>query len=158
MIAGRLDVLVFALGGHRYGLLSSGVAEIVPAVTIVPLPDAPPIVEGIINVRGRLVPVLDIRARFRLLAKPLAHTDHLILAWAGPRLVAIRADRALELAQIDGDKVEDSDAVGGSQYLAGVAKLGDGLVLIHDLQTFLAQAEVVALDQALAADSSSLQP
>lgn len=119
------------------------------AVTVVALPKAPAIVEGIINVRGAVVPVLDIRARFRLAAKAIAHTDHLILALAGPRLVALRVDRALDLARIEAREVEDAkEVVPGADYVAGVARLPDGLVLIHDLRTFLSEAEAASLDEA----------
>ena len=146
----QLEVLVFEVGGQRYALRSREVRELVRAVTMVALPRAPAIIEGIINVRGTVVPVLDIRTRFRLPARAVAHTDHLILAWAGLRLVALRADRALDLARLEAS--EDARAiVPGADYVSGVARLADGLVLIHDLRTFLSQAEAVALDQALPA-------
>jgi purine-binding chemotaxis protein CheW len=147
-----MDLVVFEIGGVRYALPAPAVSEVVRAVTVVPLPQAPPIVEGLINVRGALVPVLDVRTRFRLPAKAASHTDHLILAWAGPRLVAIRADRALDLARVEAGDVEDATTVvPDAEYVSGVAKLSDGLVLIHDLRTFLKVAEAVALDDAVAA-------
>jgi purine-binding chemotaxis protein CheW len=146
-----MDVLVFEVGGVRYGLPAPQVREIVRAVTIVPLPKAPPIVEGLINVRGDLVPVFDVRTRFRLAAKPLSHTDHLVLAWAESRLVAIRADRALNLERVESDSIEDPTLLAReTRYVAGVAKLPDGLVLIHDLRAFLDEAETTALDDAMA--------
>jgi purine-binding chemotaxis protein CheW len=148
----QLEVLIFDVGGQRYGLPSNVVDEVVRAVTVVPLPKAPAIVEGVIDVRGALVPVLDIRRRFRLAPKPLEHTDHLVLAWAGPRRVAIRADRALDLLHIDVARIEDAKAsLPATEYVMGVAKLEDGLVLIHDLETFLSRAEDEALDDALSA-------
>ena len=88
-----MDVLVFEISGLRYALPTSDVSELARAVTIVPLPKGPPIVEGIINVRGRIVPVLDIRSRFRLPPKAVSPTDHLILAHAGQRLVALIRSR-----------------------------------------------------------------
>jgi purine-binding chemotaxis protein CheW len=148
----QLELLVFDVGGQRYALPSKVVGEIVRAVTIVPLPKAPSIIEGVIDVRGSVVPVLDIRTRFRLAPKPLEHTDHLVLAWAGPRRVAIRADRAQDLLRFDAARIEDARAsLPAAEYVTGVAKLEDGLVLIHDLETFLSRAEDEALDDALAA-------
>lgn len=145
----RIEVLTFEIGGQPYALPARTVRELVRAVSIVPLPKAPAIVEGVINVRGSVVAVLDVRARFRLPPKPLEHTDHFVLAWAGRRLVAIRADRALDLLYLDADRIEDPKvAVPGAEYIAGVAKLPDGLLLIHDLETFLSQAEGTALDAA----------
>lgn len=149
-----LEVLVFDLGGQRYALRCSEVRELVRAVTVVPLPRAPAIIQGIIDVRGAVVPVLDIRARFGLPSRAATHTEHLILAWAGKRLVAVRTDRALALAQLRASDVEDAAGLGtGVEYVAGVAKLPDGLVLIHDLRTFLSGTEAAALDEALAAPS-----
>jgi purine-binding chemotaxis protein CheW len=117
---------------------------------MVPLPKAPPIVEGVINVHGQVVPVLDIRARFGLPPKALSHTDHLIVARVGSRVVALRADRALNLAHLDEQHIEDASQIAPSaEYISGVAKLPDGLVLIHDLRTFLEEAEATALDRAL---------
>jgi purine-binding chemotaxis protein CheW len=151
-----MDVLVFEVGGVRYALPASDVREIVRAVTIVPLPKAPPIVEGVIDVRGDLVPVLDVRSRFRLAPKSLSHTDHLVLAWAGPRLVAIRVDRAQNLLRVEPESIADPTLTTRDvQYVAGVAKLPDGLVLIHDLRAFLDEAEATAIDQATVTVSQS---
>jgi purine-binding chemotaxis protein CheW len=146
----RLEVLVFEIGEQRYGIPVSGVREVVRAVTLVRLPGGPAIVEGIINMRGRVVPVLDLRARFRLPAKDPEHTDHLIVGWAGPRLVAVRADRALGLVALDSTEIEDPGSVtAGVEYITGVAKVRDGLLLIHDLGAVLSQAEAEAVDGAL---------
>jgi purine-binding chemotaxis protein CheW len=147
-----MDLVVFEIGGVRYALPAPAVREVVRAVTIVPLPDAPPIVEGLINVRGVLVPVLDVRTRFRIPANAGAVSDHLILAWAGTRLVALRVDRAVEVAAVDARDIENAKAVvPDANYVVGVAKLPDGLVLIHDLCTFLDDAERAALDTAFVA-------
>jgi purine-binding chemotaxis protein CheW len=146
-----LEVLVFELGGQRYGVPAAAVQEVVRAVTIVPLPRAPAAVEGIINVRGRIAPVLDLRQRFRLPARPLEHTDHLVVARAGQRLVALRVDRASDLVRLAGKDIEEArDAVPGAEYVTWVAKLPDDLVVIHDLETFLSRAETEALEGALA--------
>jgi purine-binding chemotaxis protein CheW len=146
MTDGSSEFLVFEVGGSRYGLPSSDVAELLRSVTIAALPKAPPVVEGVLDVRGRLVPVLDIRRRFDLPAKPADPADHLVLAWAGDRLVALRVDRAIELARIDRTRITAMDTVvQGTGYIAGIARLPDGLVLIHDLGGFLSQAEAEQL-------------
>jgi len=65
--------------------------------------------------------------------------------------VALRVDRATELISVDAAEIDRAEPLlGRSQYFAGVAKLADGLVLIHDLEAFLSAAEAAALDQALA--------
>ena len=103
-----LEVVVFEVGGQQFGLPASDVRELQRAATVTPLPRAPAVVEGVVNLRGTVVPVLDIRARFRLPPKPMQHTDHFVVAAAGERLVALRVDRAtletefLKLAEAEG--------------------------------------------------------
>jgi purine-binding chemotaxis protein CheW len=144
------EILLFEIGGGRYGLLSADVRELLRAVTITPLPSAPAIVEGLINLRGKIVPVLDIRARFRIPPKPLEASDHFVVAIAGASLVAIRVDRAIDLVRVDDRQIEKEKGIlPGAEHVAGVAKLADGLVLIHDLRTFLTESEALALDEAL---------
>jgi purine-binding chemotaxis protein CheW len=145
------EILTFALGERRYAVWSADVRELLRAVTIVPLPRAPRIVEGVFSLRGRIVPVLDVRSRFGLPPKELEPSDHLIVAAVGPRMVVIRADRALDLVRIDDAQVDElTSLAGGSGFVAGVAQLPDGLAVIHDLRAFLTAAESAVLDEALA--------
>ena len=140
------------MGGQTYGLPTADVRELVRAVTITPLPNAPAVIEGVVNVRGRVVPVLDVRARFRMPAKALDPSDHFIVASAGARGVILRVDRATHLALVDEASVQPPETLGPSAtYVAGVAKLEGGLVLIHDLTTFLSAAETASLDAAMSA-------
>jgi purine-binding chemotaxis protein CheW len=138
------EFLIFDLEGVRYGLPVADVREIVRAVLPVPLPGAPGVIEGVVNLRGRVVPVLDLRRRFRLPARPIEPTDHLIIAHAAGRLVALRVDRAVELAQVAEGDVQDVAA-------ARIAKLPDELVVIQDTGALLSGAESSALEQALPA-------
>jgi purine-binding chemotaxis protein CheW len=154
----QVEVLVFEVGGQRYGLPASVVRELVRAVTIVPLPRAPAIIEGIINIRGKVVPVLDVRTRFRLAPKPAELGDHLVVAWAGERLVALRVDRAVELVRLESHDIEEAKGVvPGMEYISWVAKLPENLVLIHDLRTFLSRAEAAGLDETLPATAPAGQ-
>jgi purine-binding chemotaxis protein CheW len=144
------EVLVFEVEGQRYGLPTADVRELVRAVAITPLPHAPAVIEGVVDVRGCVLAVLDVRARFGLPSKPLEPSDHFIVASAGPRGVILRVDRATHLALVDEASVQTPQTLGPSAtYVAGVAKLEGGLVLIHDLTTFLSAAEAASLDEAL---------
>jgi purine-binding chemotaxis protein CheW len=149
---GALDALVFELAAERYALPIGDVVEVLRAVAIRALPQAPAIVEGIFDLRGELVPVLDMRARFRLTPKPLDPGEHLIVAQAGSRRVALRADQALALERLRAVAPEQAGNLPrGVGYVAGVASTADGMVLIHDLRAFLDQAETLELDRALQA-------
>jgi purine-binding chemotaxis protein CheW len=145
-----MDLLLFDLDDRRYALPVAAVRETVRAVAITPLDGAPGVVEGVIDVRGTVTPVFDVRARFGLPAKAVALSDHLVLATAGDRQVALRVDRVRDVATLPDQAMTPARAEdAATRHLAGVARLPDGLVLVHDLDAFLSQGEREALDSAL---------
>lgn len=161
------EALVFLIADERFALLLADVIEVQRAVAIRPLPHAPAIVEGIIDVRGELVPVLDLRARFGLPPRALDPSEHLIVAQAGVpgtmpaggrRRVAVRVDQALGIEQLEVTTTDRAENLSRDlRYVAGVASTPDGLVLIHDLQAFLAQTEALELDRALEAAAAAAE-
>jgi purine-binding chemotaxis protein CheW len=145
-----LELLVFQLGDLRLALELTVVREVARAVEILPLPGAPPIVEGIIDVRGEIVPVYDVRQRFGLAPAGLHPDQRLVIAWTGERLVALRCDSTEWIEAVVG--VADAEPLlRGRALIEGVGRLPDGLVLIQDLPAFLDAAEQEALDAALQA-------
>jgi purine-binding chemotaxis protein CheW len=154
-----VDLLVVEIGRQRYALLLASVREIHRAVTIVTLPRAPPIIEGVIDVRGTVIPVLDLRARFGLPPREVEPDDHLVVAWAGERLVAIRVDQAREIAHVEASAIQRAATSSpGIEHVAGVARLMDGVVLIHDLAHFLSAAESAHLDATLSTTGEAPSP
>ena len=144
--------VLFLLAGQRYGVTADRVEEIARAVQTTPLPAAPPLVEGAIDWRGRIVPVLDLRGRFRLPPKPLQLSDQLILARSRDRAVALRVDEVSDVVALAADTiVAAQEALPGVGMLAGIVRSADGLILIQDLDSFLSEAELDALDRAVAA-------
>ena len=145
-----MRLLLTEIGGLRYGMRESDVVELIPSLATTRLPRAPAIVEGVANIRGRVVPVLDVRTRFGLAPKDTALSDHLVICNAAGRRVAFRVDRALDLVSVADDAIEDArSVVSGGGHLVGVAKLPDGITLIHDIAAFLSQAEREQVDAAL---------
>ena len=115
------------------------------------LPQAPAVVDGIINVRGELVPVLNVRRRFGLAPTPPSPADHLILARTD-RLVALRVDRVADILSIDAAAIEHlAPMVPGAVYVSSIARLPDGLILIQDLPKFLSSDERLELTKAMRA-------
>jgi purine-binding chemotaxis protein CheW len=150
-MAEPIALLVFELAGGRYALRMDQVREVVAAVFITPLPSAPPVVEGVVDVRGATVPVYDLRYRFRLPAVRLHPAERMVVAWSGERQVAFRCDAVEWLETVPTESVEEPDRLtSGNGLIIGVARLEDGIVLIHDLPAFLDDAERQALDAALA--------
>lgn len=147
---GDLAVLTVEVGGLRCGLPMSDVIELHPVVASTSLPGAPPVVDGVIDVRGSVVAVLDLRFRLGLPRREPLLSDHLVVSRVGPRTVALRVDRALDLTNIAQGSIDSAEDLAGSKYLTGVARLPDGLVLIHDLASFLSADEAADLDYALA--------
>lgn len=143
-------LLTFEIADRRYALPAGIVQEVVRAVAFSPLPKSPPIIEGVVNYRGTLVPVLGTRQRFGLAPLPLAPDQHLLVAVLGSRRVALRVDRALDVITVDDNLIEPADRIApGTEYVAGLAKLPDGLVVIHDLERFLSLPESHQLEAAL---------
>lgn len=164
-----IDILIFALGARRGGLLAAQVIEVLRAATVLPLPGAPAVVEGVLDVRGEVVPVIDPRPRLGLPSSPLRPSDRLVLAQAGRRRVAVRVEQVLELRQVPADAVTEATRLTTTvPHVVGVARLPPAatpameggaaqgidegsLVLLHDLEAFLSRAEDEALEAALRA-------
>jgi len=147
---GSNQLVVFTLNDRRYGLPLSAVERIVRVVDVTSLPRAPDIVLGVVNVQGRILPVIDVRRRFRLPEREVAVADHMVLARAGRRPVALVVDSvAGVLEHSEREIVGAEEVLPDLQYLEGVVKLDDGLILIHDLETFLSLEEDADLERAL---------
>lgn len=144
------QLLLLSLGPLRLGLPVEQLLEAVRMVAVTALPGAPQVVEGVINYRGTLAAVLDIRARFGLASVPPHSSQYLVLAQLPERRVAIRVDAVLDLIAIDASLIEPvADIHRNSDYIAGIARLETGLVVIHDLRRFLDALEDSQLERAL---------
>ena len=147
--AGQL--VMFLLDDCRYAVRLAAVRRIVPLVDITRLPQAPDIVRGVINVEGRVIPVIDIRRRFRLPERESSLNDQIILAQAGRHAVALIVDAALGVIDAPATMIAQIDEIlPGLEHVAGLVKRADGLILIHDLDTFLSLEEAEKLEGALA--------
>ena len=144
------QLVVFTLDDRRYGLPLAAVERVVRMVDLTPLPRAPDIVLGVVNVQGRVIPVVDLRRRFRLPERDIALADQLVIARTARRPVALVADAATGVLEYSArEAVGARDIVPGVEYVESVVKLADGLVLIHDLDRFLSLDEKTALDRAI---------
>lgn len=152
MDAAVLQLVVFKLADQRYALHLSAVERVVRIAELTVLPKAPQIVLGIINVRGRVIPVVDTRRRFGLPARELNLSDQLIIARTSQRVVALLADVVAGVIQHSRAAITAATEILRTlDYVEGVVKLEDGLVFIHDLDTFLSPVEEQTLEQAMPA-------
>jgi len=142
--------VVFTLDEQQYALPLSNVERIVRAVEITLLPKAPEIVLGVINVRGEIIPVVNIRKRFRLPEHEITLSDHLIIAQTSRLAVALLADRVGHVLDVPETEIISAKKIlPAMDYVEGVVKLEDGLILIHDLEKFLSLEEERALERAM---------
>ena len=142
--------VVFSLDGQRYALHLSAVERVIRVVEMTSLPKTPDIVLGIVNVEGQIIPVVNIRKRFRLPERELDLSDVLIIAQIPRRTVALVADNVSGVIEgSEQDITEAKEILPRMEYVKGVVKLKDGLVLIHDLDKFLSLEEDKELDSAL---------
>jgi len=142
--------IVFSLDEQRYALHLSRVERAVRAAEVTPLPKAPEIVLGVINVQGQIVPVVDLRKRFRLPQREIDPSNRFIIARSSRRRIAIVADSIQGLAERPEREVIAAEKIlSGMEYVEGVAKLEDGMALIHNLDQFLSLDEERVLNDAL---------
>ena len=143
-------LIVLALDSQRYALPLPVVDRVVRMAAITPLPKAPDIVLGIVNIQGRVIPVINMRRRFCLPDREIALTDQLVVAHTAQRPVALVADAVLDVIACSAQSLIAADNILPKvEYVEGVIKLADGLILIHDLDKFLSLEEASSLDHAL---------
>lgn len=144
------SMLVFTMDAQRYAIPLASVERVFPTVEITAIPKAPEIVLGVVNIRGRVVPVVNLRRRFRLPEREPEIYDHMIVASTGKRVVAIVVDGATGVLEIPESEITAlRDILPGAEYIEGVVRLPDGLILIHDLETFLSLEEEKLLSRAM---------
>ena len=144
------QLVVFRLDPQHYALPLAVVERVVRAVEITPLPNAPAIVLGAIDVHGRVLPVLDIRQRFLLPDRQMCPADWFLLAHTARHTVVLVVDESEGVVERhQADVVVSTQIAPGLDHFPGVARLDDGLVLIHDLEKFLSLDEARALDEAM---------
>jgi purine-binding chemotaxis protein CheW len=142
------QIVVFALGEERYGLEISTVYEIIRQQPITAVPQAPASVEGVINLRGRIIPVVDLRDRFGLPPSVASNASRVVVCDANGLRVGLIVDGVSEVLMVPDDAVEPTPeiAVGtGTEYVRGVAKLDDQMIILLDLVHLFSASETGAL-------------
>jgi purine-binding chemotaxis protein CheW len=145
-----MQLVLFALDEQRYALALASVQRAVRVDNVTPLPKAPPSVLGILNVKGDVVPVYDLRRRFHLPEREIEIADQLIIATTSRQTVALLVDSVSGVFEVAEEEIASANKILPEiEYVHGVVKLSDGLVLIHDLEQFLSADEERILDEAL---------
>jgi purine-binding chemotaxis protein CheW len=144
------QLVVFTIEDQSYALYLSCVERIIRAVEITLLPKMPEIILGVINVYGQIIPVVDIRKRFSIEKKDLELSHQMIIARTSKRLVALVVDTVNNVIEYSEEQlIESKEILPSMEYVEGIAKIGEKIVLIHDLNKFLSIDEEKLLDEAI---------
>jgi purine-binding chemotaxis protein CheW len=147
------QLVVFQLGAELYGVEIARVHEIIRLQAVTRVPHAPAFVEGVINLRGKVIPVVDLRRRFGLPLAEHTRASRIVVVEIGDQVVGIVVDGVSEVLRVNHATIEPpSPVVAGvdSDYLHGIAKLPDRLVILLNLDRVLARDERRALEVATA--------
>ncbi|MEM2727092.1 MAG: chemotaxis protein CheW [Archaeoglobaceae archaeon] len=141
-----VQVIVFRLGEERYGVDISQVREIIRPSQITKIPNAPEFVEGVINLRGQITTIVNLRKRFGMPPKPIDNDTRIIVVEYNNAVIGMMVDTVNEVKYLPQRDIEALPSIITSReeakFLKGVGKLSDGLLILIDLNKVLNEGEV----------------
>ena len=143
-----LQLVGFNLGDEEFGVDILKVQEINRMIEITKVPQSPDFVEGVINLRGEIIPVIDLRKRFGLSKKDPDRHTRIIVAEVGESTLGFVVDAVSEVIRIKSDTVEPPPPIVKGQhaeYIQGVGKLDDRLLMLLDIDKILSATEIGTL-------------
>jgi purine-binding chemotaxis protein CheW len=146
-----LQVVGFRIGNETFGVRIGSVREIVRVPEITAVPSAPDTVEGVINLRGKIIPVMDLRKRFGHVDIQPDKKNRILVVELENKLVGLIVNAASEVLKIPPSEIEPPGSVfaeGESSYVTGVGKLKGRLIILLDVSKLLQQQEVKRLEEA----------
>jgi len=147
--------LTFSLAGEEYGIGILKVKEIIGMMSVTPVPKTPSYVKGVINLRGKVIPVADLRLKFEM--EEMAYTERTCIIVVeikngiGNVLMGIVVDSVSEVLNIKSVEIEDTPAFGtqmDTEYILGMAKTGGGVKILLDIDKVFGDEETVELEKA----------
>ena len=151
-MAQDVQLVIFKLANEDYGLPIRKVQEINRIVPVTRLPQTPDFMEGIINLRGRVIPVVDLRKRFGLTAKPHEDDTRIMIVDIDGQTVGIIVDAVNEVVQMQGSSIEPPPPtfILDARYIEGIGKMENRLIILLKIAPVLTSQETIALTQASA--------
>jgi len=147
--------LTFTLANEEYGIGILKIKEIIGMMPITPVPHTPDYVKGVVNLRGKVIPVMDLRLRFGIEAIDYTERTCIIVVEiegpSGTIQIGIVVDAVSEVLNIKGEDIEDTPTFGTKlnlDYIYGMAKMDGGVKILLDIDRVLSAEEITALEQA----------
>ncbi len=138
------QLVVFDLAGEAYGVSIGSVREIIRPQEVTHIPNAPEYVEGIINLRSRVIPIMDLRRRFGVPVGEASNENRIVVVDIHGEDMGMMVDAVREVLRINHSVVEQASSIvttADSYYIEGIANLGDRLLILLDLDRVFGQAE-----------------
>ncbi len=151
---GVLQLVTFRLGNEEYSLDILKVQEIIRQMELTRVPKAPDFVDGVINLRGRVIPVLDLRKRFGLAPDANTSETRIIVVDVNDKTVGFKVDAVSEVLRLPSEKVEPPPSIvtgRESEYIRGVGKMDGRLIILLDVSKILTRSETEGLKDAVKA-------
>ncbi|MEW6059950.1 MAG: chemotaxis protein CheW, partial [Actinomycetota bacterium] len=143
---GTATLIVFSLDEAEYAVPVQQVVEALRMVAITPVPESPESVSGVINLRGRVIPILDLRRRLGLRPRPFDLHNPILVADDHERLVGLVVDEVIQMLTLPESAIDGPEALGRSrQAVSSVARMGDRLILILDLKSVCSVVDGVVI-------------
>lgn len=142
------QVVSFRIGRELFGVYIHIVQEIVRVPEITPVPEMPHFVEGVINLRGKIVSIIDLSKRLRIEASAKSRASRILIIEVEKKTVGLLVDAVTEILRIPPESIEpapDIVTAVGAEYIIGVGKLPDKLIILLDLKNILKPEEVKKL-------------
>lgn len=146
----EVQLVVFQLNDETYGVDIGHVQEIIRMQNITPIPRTPEFIEGVINLRGRIIPVIDLHKRFRLPQAELTSNTRIMVVEMSRVTVGMIVDSVSEVLRLPTANIEPPPSmISGIDvaYLKGVGKWEDRLIILLDLERVLKESEQRQLEQ-----------
>ena len=141
----EVQAVGFYIGEDEYAIYIHKVREIYPMTEIRKIPKAPQFVEGVINLRGQIIPIIDLRKRFDMAPNESRQTAKILIVELEKNQVGMIVDNVSEVMRFYVDEIEKAPAMFSasidSQYIQGVAKLDNKLIILLDLEKLLSFEE-----------------
>lgn len=147
-MATEKQLVVFDLAAESYGVDISSVREIIRMQDITQVPRTPEFVEGVINLRGKVIPVVDLRKRFGFEVEEATKDTRIVVVDIGGQDIGVVVDAVNEVLRVSADAVEPPSSVittADSEYLLGIVKLAARLIILLDLEQALSTIDTASI-------------
>lgn len=159
-VTGERQVVVFDLNEEAHGVDISQVREIIRMQEITRVPRAPEFIEGVINLSGKLIPVVDLRARFSMPSTERTDEHGIVVVDVDGQDIGMVVDAVTEVSRIPSDSIEPPSSVittDDSEYLTGIVKTDDKLIILLDIAKVISESEVPPLKRYSSRPTQSLR-